>query len=327
MNTKNYIKKIFQISTEAEFNLAALELFNYQYKYNTIYHQYVNMLSNNIKEIKQYSQIPFLPIDFFKSHDVIIKDTKPKAVFYSSGTTNNKKSKHYVVDLNIYKKSIISSFKLLIGDPKKFSILCLVPTLQNKPNSSLAYMCNELINLSGNEFSGFYISKKQELKSVIQKCEEIGQKFILFGLSSEILKFSKDNNALFKNGIIIETGGNKIHGEHIIREELHNRLAKKFGKDKIYSEYGMAELLSQSYYVNNNGFVCPPWKKILIRDKNNPLKILKTPQRGCINIIDLANIYSCGFIATNDAGNLKKNSFNIIGRIKNSTERGCNLMV
>lgn len=325
MNEQDYIQNIFKITDEKAFNKLALDAFNYQYNNNIIYQQYINIMGFKCNKIAHYLDIPFIPIELFRTKKLIAKTKKEQTFFQSSGTTDTNRSKHYITDLNLYKKSIIHTFKYFFGEPSKYVFLCLVPDYKNHPNSSLAFMCNELIINSHSIDSGFYINKKSQLKDKINQLEQQKQHFILFGLGFEILEFGK-NNMSFNFGTIIETGGIKKGRETIIREDLHERLKKLFKTDRIYSEYGMAELLSQSYFIDKKQFQTPPWKKILIRDKTNPLKIINN-KRGCINIIDLANIYSCSFIATNDVGNLTKDGFNILGRSQNATVKGCNLMV
>ena len=326
MNIQNYIENIFKLKNESEFNHLALQLFNYQYKKNITYKKYVNLIYPKKLELQHYTEIPFLPIDFFKTQKILSIKKDHKTFFLSSGTTANNKSKHYIIDLDIYRKSIISSFQLFFGDITKFVFLCLVPSFEEEPNSSLSFMCNELIKESKSTESGFFMNDKCELKETIINCQKNKQNFILFGLSLEILNFAHNNISL-KGGIIIETGGTKKGETRIIKEALHAKLKSLFNVENIYSEYGMAELLSQSYLLNNTFFQSPPWKKILIRDKTNPLKIINTDQKGCINIIDLAIICSCGFIATNDIGSKINNGFNVIGRTQNATVRGCDLMV
>ncbi len=327
MNPQNYIKKIFLIQNESEFNDYALQLFHYQYKGNEIYNNYVNLICNNVHAISTYHEIPFLPIELFRTKKIKTKNIKYQTIFHSSGTTKSEKSKHYIVDLDIYKKSIINGFKSHLGNPKDFVFFCLVPDFKNNPNSSLAFMCNELIVKSNHSKSGFYIGNEEVMKKTILDCQKKKEKFILFGLSFEILKFAEKHQINLKNGLVIETGGSKKGDQNIIKDALHHQLKYYFKIKDIYSEYGMAELLSQSYYTQNRCFISPPWKKILIRDKRNPLKINKNHTRGSINIIDLANIYSCGFIATNDFGYTTKKGFNIIGRNINANARGCNLMI
>ena len=326
MNTQNYIKKIFSIDTESKFNDYALQLFHYQYKKIEIYNNYVNLICNNINEINTYYDIPFLPIELFRTKKIKAQNTKHQTIFHSSGTTNSEKSKHYIIDLEIYKKSIVTSFNSHIGKPENFVFFCLVPDSTKNPHSSLSFMCNEFIIKSKYSKSGFYIGHEDEMKSAILDCQNKKEKFIVFGLSIEILKFAEKYKLPLKNGLVIETGGAKKGSQNIIKEELYNRLKHLFKIKNIYSEYGMAELLSQSYCTESNYFKPPPWKKILIREKRNPLKINKNHTRGPINIIDLANVYSCGFIATNDFGYTTQKGFNIVGRNQNAIARGCNLM-
>ena len=327
MDINNYIKKIFHINNESKFNDYALKLFHYQYKNNHIYNQYITLMNCKIDTIKHYSQIPFLPIEFFRTKKVISTKKTDQHIFLSSGTTSSLKSKHYITDLEIYKKSIRKSFELFFGNPKEYVFLCLVPSFSKNQHSSLAFMCNELINLSNQANSGFYLNEPRKLISTIQQCQKDNTKFILFGLSFELLQLANNYNIPLLDGLVIETGGTKNKQERIIKEDMHNRLKNLFQTENIISEYGMAELLSQSYYFNNNYFKSPPWKKILIRNKTNPLEIETKSHRGHINIIDLANIYSCGFIATNDTGHLTQSGFNITGRSQIASNRGCNLMI
>ncbi|MBF25683.1 MAG: acyl transferase [Flavobacteriales bacterium] len=326
MDLNNYIKNIFQINTETQFNELALSLFNYQYKNNPVYNKYINLLNYNTGDVKEYYQIPFLPIEFFKSHKIIVNNKQHETIFLSSGTTSNQQSKHYVADLNIYRQSILKNFEIFFSSPKEFAFFCLTPDFKQYPNSSLSFMSNQLIIHSENNLSGFYLDKEDELLKKIQQCQIEKRKFVLFGLSFEILSFAEKHKPNLKGGIVIQTGGTKKNNKHIIQDDLHNRLKLLFKINSIYSEYGMAELLSQSYFIDNT-FTTPPWKKVIIRNKINPLKIEKENKRGCLNIIDLTNLFSCAFIATNDFGYLTQNGFNIIGRAQNASDRGCNLMI
>jgi phenylacetate-coenzyme A ligase PaaK-like adenylate-forming protein len=327
MNTENYIKKIFKIVNDNDFNTLALELFLYQYKYNEIYQEYINLIKYDISKITYYTDIPFLPIELFKTKKVISKYSNFSKIFYSSGTTGNIKSKHYIIDEKIYQNSIINSFKLFFGNPKKYVFLCLVPSTQEEPNSSLSYMCSELIKASTKEESGFYLNQEKSIIDTIYKCKKKNQPIILIGLSFAILDFAEKNKIDLTNEIVIETGGMKNKRQSIVRPEIHKRLKLLLNVTKIYSEYSMTELLSQSYFCNESHFNAPPWKKILIREKNNPLKLNLNNNRGCINIIDLANLHTCGFIATNDLGVINKDGFDVLGRAQNASERGCNLMI
>ena len=327
MDIQNYTQNIFKLKNESEFNNLELTLFNYQYENSITYKQYVNLIHPNKLKIQHYSEIPFLPIEFFRTKKIISKSKDPEIVFLSSGTTNTTRSKHHIIDLSIYRKSIISSFEFVFSDPNEFVFCCLVPTLEEAPNSSLSFMCNELIKKSENSQSGFFLKKPNELIETIVNCQKNKQQFILFGLSLEILNFAEKNNISLNGGTVIETGGSKKDQKRIIKTELHSKLKSLFNLEHICSEYGMAELLSQSYLSKKKYFETPPWKKILIRDKTNPLQIINTNQKGYINVIDLANIHSCGFIATNDVGEIVNDGFNILGRDQNVTARGCDLMI
>ena len=324
MNTEKYIKNIFNITKLDDFNRLAIELFNYQFRLNKTYNHYVNLIGCNSTQIQSYEEIPFLPIELFKTKNILSSKNRIQRTFFSSGTTGSQKSKHHVIDELLYQRSIIESFKLFFGSPKEYVFICLAPNLEN---SSLSYMCSTLINYSNNQKSGFYLQKHDEIIGAVKHCQKEKEKFILFGLSFALLEFAENYKLNLKGGIIIETGGMKNKRQDIVREDLYNYLANSFFTKKIYSEYSMTELLSQSYLIDGH-FHTPPWKKVIIRDKNNPLAITNDHSlRGCINIIDLANIHSCGFIATNDLGKLVDKGFDILGRAQNSSERGCSLML
>ena len=326
MDINNYSNKIFNIKSEAEFNELAINVFKFQYQSCRLYQKFVNRLDVNPTDVKDYFSIPFLPIDFFKSNKIISSKYAHEIIFESSGSTSDVKSKHYVADTELYTKSLIKTFNLFFKNFKNLKLFCLVPTLNEKPSSSLAFMCDKLIKINKHKESGFFLDKPEKLKQNILDCERKKQKYILFGLSFEILKFSKKHRIQIKNGVVIETGGTKKNQVRMIREELHSLIKKNFRLKDIVSEYGMAELLSQSYCFDGELFCSPPWKKVLIRDKRNPLNILRDQSRGCINIIDLSNINSCSFIATNDLGYKKDGKFCVTGRVLNSSQRGCNLL-
>ena len=248
MDIPHYTKKIFEIKTEDEFNNLSLRLFNYQYRNNSIYKKYIDLNNINIANITHYLEIPFLPIELFRTHKIILDNKKIDTFFMSSGTTNHEKSRHYISDISIYKESILKSFKLFVGKPKDFVFFCLVPDFLNHPNASLSFMCNELIEISGDSASGFYLRKDRDLSFQIKECQNNNKKFIVLGLSFEILSFAENNNINLSGGYVIQTGGTKKNDQHMIQEDLHNKLKNLFKIEKIYSEYGMAELLSQSYY-------------------------------------------------------------------------------
>ena len=318
--------KIFNVDHK-NFDQIAFEVFKFQYKNNTVYKSYCDLLKKPPTNIKEISAIPFLPISFFKSH-LVICSKKYDKVFCSSGTTNDNLSKHYVRDINIYEKSFLKNFIDNYGDPKKYVILGLLPNYMQNENSSLIYMVNNLIELSKSNDSGFFL---KEYDLIIEKmknhCRE-NKKIILFGVSYALLDLTKNRNLNLENTIIIETGGMKGRRREMIKKELHETLKQRTGLKKIHSEYGMTELLSQAYSKGDGIFSCPNWMKVFVRDIHDPNFLHKDNRSGGINIIDLANFNSCSFIATEDMGSIHKNgSFEIMGRIDHSDTRGCNLLV
>lgn len=318
-------KNIFQISTDQEFNDISLQIFRYQLEHNIIYHDFVKYLSVNVSQIDHYSKIPFLPIEFFKSHWVYSSKSKPQTEFHSSGTTGSLTSKHYIADLSIYKESFNKGFESFYGNPKDMRILALLPSYIEQGNSSLVYMVDHLIKESQHPESGFYLNHSEKLAKILN---DKNAPTILLGVTYALLdlveKYEINNSKL----IVMETGGMKGRRKEMIREDLHNILTKRFQVLSIHSEYGMTELLSQAYSKGEGKFNTPPWMKVLIRDTNDPLSLLGYNKTGGINVIDLANIYSCSFIATQDLGKLhKNNSFEVLGRFDASDIRGCNLMV
>ena len=318
--------KIFNVDYK-NFDQIAFEVFKFQYKNNTVYKSYCDLLKKTPSNVENISRIPFLPISFFKSHSVICTKKYDK-VFYSSGTTNDNISKHYVSDINIYEKSFLKNFVDNYGDPKEYVILGLLPNYMENENSSLIYMVNNLIELSKSNDSGFFL---KEYDPIIEKMKSLcrkNKKIILIGVSYALLDLTKSKNLNLENTIMIETGGMKGRKREMIKKELHEILKERTGLKKIHSEYGMTELLSQAYSKSDGIFSCPKWMKIFIRDINDPNFLYSNDKSGGINIIDLANVNSCSFIATEDMGSLHKNgSFEIMGRIDHSDTRGCNLLV
>jgi len=321
------LKPFWKIKTEKEFDELTWQTFNFQYKFNKIYNSFCKLIDITPKKISKINEIPFLPISLFKSKKIISsKKHFYDKIFKSSMTTGNKPSIHYVKKLNDYKKSYRNCFSLFYGPPKNYAILALLPSYQEE--SSLIYMANDLIKISKKNESGFYLDELEKLYKSLIKLEQKGQKIILLGVSHALLGFSEKYDFELKNTIIMETGGMKGKKKELTKEELHEKLAKNFKAEKIHSEYGMTELLSQAYSSGNGRYKTPPWMKIYIRENEDPLKKLDFNQTGGINIIDLANRNSCSFIETEDMG--KQNldgSFEILGRIDNSEIRGCNLMV
>ena len=320
------IDKIFNIKSEEDFKKICFEIFKYQVDYNPIYSAYCEIILKG-KNPNKLTDIPFLPISFFKEEQIICQGQKIEEIFLSSGTTGNQ-SKHLVSDLSIYKTNFRKSFELFYGDITDYCILSLLPNYREREGSSLIYMVDDFIKNSKHPDSGFYLNDYKKLTQTLIELENKNQKTILFGVSYALLDLAEQFPQKLNNTIIIETGGTKGNRKEILKEELHESLKSCFKTKTIHSEYGMTELLSQSYSKGNGIFKSPPWKKVLIRDINDPLSFVDKNITGGINIIDLSNIYSCPFIATQDLGKkYNDDSFSIIGRYDNSDVRGCNLLV
>ncbi|MDT0647007.1 acyl transferase [Zunongwangia sp. F260] len=320
--------QIFNISSEAEFERITLEVFKFQYAQNKVYRQFCQLLGKDSTSVNSIKEIPFLPIEFFKSHSILSSEKAPEITFTSSGTTGKTTSKHHVIDLKLYEESFTEGFKHFYGNPEDLVIFALLPSYLERQGSSLIYMAENLISRSKNDESGFYLNELQELAAKLTKLDQSGKKILLIGVSFALLDMVENFSFKLQNTIIMETGGMKGRRKEMIRKELHHILAKGFGVDKIHSEYGMTELLSQAYSKGSGVFECPPWMKILIRDPEDALEILPENKNGGINVIDLANLNSCSFLATQDLGkNFSKNTTEILGRFDNSDIRGCNLMV
>lgn len=319
---------IFNLISNESFKNKALEVFRYQAKNNEVYQKFIHLLNIKIDDVTTIEQIPFLPIQFFKTHKILSDNNPIQTTFYSSGTTSSLLSKHEITDLEIYKTSFTKGFKHFFGNIEDYTILALLPNYQEQKSSSLVFMVEELINKTKKTNSGFFLNNLDELILTLKKLDSKGEKIVLIGVSFALLDLVEKTTFKLKNTIIMETGGMKGRRKELVREELHQILKKGFGVEKIHSEYGMTELLSQAYSVGNGLFKTPPWMIILIRDTEDALTILPTNKGGGINIIDLANINSCSFIATQDLGKIFNNgTFEILGRFDNSDIRGCNLMV
>ncbi len=321
-------KDIFSISNENDFNKVCLDVFHFQYQNNIVYRNFVNLLNINLSEIIHYSQIPFLPIEFFKTQTIISVPECPKDFFASSGTTGAQTSKHWIHDFGIYEESFHKGFSHFYGDIRQYNIFALLPNYLEQPHSSLIYMISGLIKETQNTLSGFYLADFSKLSDALRQGTLSGKKNILFGVTYALLDFIEQKSSSFPELIVFETGGMKGRRKEMIRNELHQILCKGFGVNSIHSEYGMSELFSQAYSQGNGLFTCPPWMKILIRDTNDPLSLIASNKTGGINVIDLANLYSCSFIATQDLGKLHEHEqFEILGRFDHSDIRGCNLMI
>ncbi|QZK91504.1 acyl transferase [Flavobacterium sp. CHNK8] len=326
---------IFTISSQKQFEKIALKVFRYQYENNKVYQEFCNFLKTDPHKVKSIQQIPFLPIQFYKSHEVLSNTDEIQETFTSSGTTGMITSKHLVTDVTLYEESYRKGFSEFYGNIEDYVVLALLPSYLEREGSSLIYMVKDLIELSNHPESGFYLNNHDELITQLITLEKASQNVILIGVTFallDLIEYSKSISfplwGLGGSTIIMETGGMKGRRKEMIREELHDQLCEGFGVAAIHSEYGMTELLSQAYSLGNGVFECPAWMQILVRDTEDALTYIPDGKTGGINVIDLANINSCSFIATQDLGKKNpNNSFEVLGRFDNSDIRGCNLMV
>lgn len=319
---------VFSIKNNKEFIKVALKVFRYQYAHNAVYRKFCDLLHTDVAQVKTLEQIPFLPIEFFKSERVLSSDDPVEITFTSSGTTGSQTSSHLVTDLSIYEQSYLSAFASFYGNIENYTILALLPSYLEREGSSLIYMVEDLIKKSNNPDSGFYLHNYDELIEKLVTLDNSGQNVILIGVTYALLDLVEKQNFQLQNTIVMETGGMKGKRKEMIREELHQILQNGFGVKSIHSEYGMTELLSQAYSLGEGIFSCPEWMHILIRDPEDALSYLDTERTGGINVIDLANLNSCSFIATQDLGKkLKNGDFEVLGRFDHTDIRGCNLMI
>jgi hypothetical protein len=327
--TGNIRNSIFTIRSKDDFLNRALEIFNFQARNNPVYSEFVSFLGIKPQFVTGIDRIPFMPVEFFKNHRVITGHSSVRKVFESSGTTLSEKSRHYITDPGIYNESLLTSFRYFYGNPKEYSFIALLPSYVERGNSSLVYMINRLISESGDPGSGFYLENSDDLMSVIGESRNNKRKKMLIGVSFALLDLARKYSPDLSGFIVVETGGMKGRQKEITREELHFILKKAFRLESVHSEYGMTEILSQAWSKGGGVFYSPPWMKILIRDIHDPLDILKKPGiTGAINIVDLANINSCSFLATGDLGKINEDGgFEVLGRFDNSDLRGCNLLL
>jgi len=319
---------IFSISNEREFEIIALAAFQHQAKHCGIYSGFVKNLGVDPASIDTISKIPFLPIEFFKTHDVITKGHYPEITFSSSGTTGSLQSRHLVSDTSLYIRSYREGFNHFYGDIANYTLTALLPSYQEREGSSLIFMIDDLIEQTNNLNSGYFLYDHQVLEQKLKLLHDAGQPTLLIGVTYALLDFAESRTLEFPELIVMETGGMKGKRKEMIRTELHEILCNGFGVPLIHSEYGMTELLSQAYSKGGGIFHCPPWLKVLVRDTNDPLSLLGNQQTGGLNFIDLANINSCSFIATQDLGRtFPDGTFEVLGRFDNSDIRGCNLLV
>ena len=326
-NTTLISPEIVLAANSNTFESIALQVFFYQYHNNSIYRQYCDALHVQPESIRQLQQIPFLPISFFKTHRVVAGNAdKAELVFESSGTTGETPSRHYITDAGIYEKSLIGGFTQFYGSPEKYTILALLPSYLERKNASLVHMAKELMDYSGHADNGFYINEWDQLKTVLARLGSAGNRVLLLGVTFALLDFAAACPLLLTNTIVMETGGMKGRREELTRSEVHAFLKKQWGLNEVHSEYGMTELLSQAYSAADGVFRCADTMRVLVRDLNDPLDVGETGM-GALNIIDLANVNSCSFIATEDIGNISKDgSFEVMGRMDNTALRGCSLM-
>jgi phenylacetate-coenzyme A ligase PaaK-like adenylate-forming protein len=325
---KPHRQTIFSINHNEQFNMVALQIFQHQAQHCTVYKEFIAGLKINPANVKTIEQIPFLPIEFFKTHSVVSTNDPVQVTFTSSGTTGITTSSHFVTDVSWYEESFRQAFQLFYGDIKNYTILALLPSYLEREGSSLIYMANDLIKQSQNPDSGFFLYNHDELEKQLKKQQQAKKSTLLIGVTFALLDFIEQHPINFPELIVMETGGMKGRRKEMIREELHDSLYKGFGVDAIHSEYGMTELLSQAYSKGNGIFNCPPWMRIITRDTNDPMSILPSDKAGGINVIDLANINSCSFIATQDLGKVYPDgSFEVLGRFDNADIRGCNLLI
>jgi hypothetical protein len=320
--------QVFSVNSEKEFNETALKIFRHQAKNCLVYKKFIEGLNINVGNVNAVSQIPFLPVEFFKSHKVLSEEKSAEIIFTSSGTTGTINSSHFVTDVSWYVESFRKAFQLFYGDISNYAVLALLPSYLEREGSSLIYMADDLIVQSNNNKSGFFLYNHEELFDQLITLQLEQKPTLLIGVTFALLDFVEHYNLNFPQLIVMETGGMKGRRKEMIREELHNLLCEGFGVKTIHSEYGMTELLSQAYSKGEGIFNCPPWMKVLTRDPNDPITTLDVEKTGGINIIDLANYNSCSFIATQDLGKVfADNSFEILGRFDNSDIRGCNLLI
>lgn len=325
-NSDSLEQQIFDISSANDFNALAVKIFLFQYESNPVYRNFCNLLKINLEEITHPDKIPFLPIELFKNHRVISGAGTPMVVFESSGTTGSIPSRHYLTKPSLYESSFSKAFELFYGRSSDYRILALLPNYLERQNSSLVYMVNRLIKDGNHPESGFFLDNLSALRTLLQKPSK--EKTLLIGVSFALLDLVEMGKMKLENTIVMETGGMKGRRKELTRNELHNILKAGLGVHSIHSEYGMTELLSQAYASANGEFECPPWMRLVVRDMNDPLSLSANGKTGGLNVIDLANLYSCSFIATSDLGReLPNGKVEILGRFDYSDMRGCNLMM
>lgn len=321
-------KNIFSINDEKAFRAQALATFKFQAVNCQVYKEYIYHLKIDVNQVLDIEQIPFLPIGFFKTHSVLSSQKPIEITFSSSGTTGMVQSSHHVTDVSLYEQSYLQAFEQFYGKVSDYCFLALLPSYQQRSGSSLIYMVNDLIEKSTHPQSGYFLYNHDDLLHTLTDLKNKNQPTVLIGVTYALLDFIENFDLHFPELIVMETGGMKGKRKEMVREELHEQLTRGFGVPAIHSEYGMTELLSQAYSLGEGVFQCPGWMKILVRDTNDPLTLIAQGKTGGINVIDLANVNSCAFIATQDLGKINSDgNFEVLGRFDNADIRGCNLLV
>lgn len=315
-------------SDGSDLEALSLETFRFQYRENSLYRAYTDALRIQPDKVRSLTQIPFLPIQFFKTHQVTCGTFTPQLVFESSGTTQTINSRHLVKDAAVYEESFLTAFERFYGPVTDFVVVGLLPSYLERQHSSLVYMVQDMVQRSGHPASGFYLYEHDKLYHQLLELEARGQKTLLIGVTFGLLDFAEQYALQLKHTIVMETGGMKGRREEWTRNQVHDFLKERLGCSQIHAEYGMTELLSQAYSYGQGLFNTPPWMKVLVRDENDPFQLYTEKAAGVINVVDLANVYSCSFIATEDIGRLHDHgTFEVLGRLDNSALRGCSLMV
>lgn len=319
------VNNIFSLSID-HFDEVCMDVFRFQYQHNPVYRQWCELIGKNTRNVKTREQIPSLPVSFFKQQKVLT-GTDAEHFFESSGTTQSHNSRHWVKDMDLYRRSFIQAFEMFYGKINEWCILALLPAYLERQHSSLVMMADELIKMTGHPNSGFYLYNHDELDQTLKALEQSGQKTLLLGVTFGLLDFAAAYPQELKHTIVMETGGMKGRRKEITRVEVHSFLLKQLGVRSIHSEYGMTELLSQAYSKGDGIFECPPWLKVMVRDEEDPLGEAQVG-KGVIQLIDLANVYSCSFVSTEDVGRVfEDGKFEVWGRLDHSDIRGCSLMV
>ncbi|MEO8587840.1 MAG: acyl transferase [Flavobacteriales bacterium] len=321
-------ERTFRIAGPEDFNALALDLFRLHAEKNPVYRGFLEGLGRDPASVREVGEIPCLPIGLFRNHRVLLDGLEPAITFTSSGTTGASTSSHHVPWPELYRRSFMTSFRAVYGDPTEWRILALLPAYLEREASSLVYMAQWLIEASGDALSGTYLYRYDELAEILRRSENEGRKTLLLGVTFALLDLAERYTMPLKSTTIMETGGMKGRRPEMVREELHTILKNAFGVPAIHSEYGMTELLSQAWSTGDGLYRCPPWMRVRVRDVNDPFSSLADGRTGGLDVIDLANLASCPFISTQDLGRRNADSsFEVLGRFDHSDLRGCNLLV